>query len=128
MDKTSVVILVAILAVGCDQQGYEDQFERMIPGCEFASEEQQASCLGVTLLWEGRDRDSAMVVRDGCQALDCPEGDCNKRGGCSLGMVRDKDGGEGRTWSVWAVNLKELEDIRPRPFEEWEQLQKTLRQ
>lgn len=42
--------------------------------------------------------------------------------------LRDKDGGEGRTWSVWVVMVEELENIRPRPFEEWEHLANDLRQ
>jgi len=132
MTRLSVVpLVVAALALGCDQQGYEDQFEdqRRIPGCQLAPEELQASCVGATLLWEGRDQDSARVIADGCLAKDCPNGDCGDRPGrCTLGVVRDKDGGEGRTWSVWVVMVKDLENIRPRPFEEWERLAHELRQ
>ena len=128
MDKISVLILLAILAVGCDGQGYEDEFERLLPGCDLASEELQPSCNGTTLLWEGRDEDSSKVVFNGCIAEDCADRDCNRPSRCVIGMVRDKDGGDGTTWSVWAVSVEGREDIRPRSFEEWEREEEPLGQ
>jgi hypothetical protein len=71
MTRFSVLTLVlAILAVGCD---------RLPPGCERAPENLRESCMGVALLYDGQDSDSAATVLDRCradEAKDCPDGEC----------------------------------------------------